>query len=108
MKLAYVISASPTRFAAVAQGRDVAASIRHLAVLGYHGVELAIRDPAQVRIDEIAGAAERAGVIVPAIGTGRPTSRRACASPPGTPRSGSRRSRGSRPTCRGRAGSARS
>jgi len=71
MKLAYVISASPTRFAAVAQGRDVAASIRHLAVLGYHGVELAIRDPAQVRIDEIAGAAERAGVIVPAIGTGQ-------------------------------------
>ena len=71
MKLAYTISASPTRFAAVAQGRDLASSIRHLAGLGYAGVELAIRDPAQVSADEIAEAASRAGVTVPAIGTGQ-------------------------------------
>jgi len=71
MKLAYVISAAPTRFAAVARGPDVSASIRHLASLGYQGVELAIRDPAQVNIEEIAEVAERAGVIVPAIGTGQ-------------------------------------
>ena len=71
MKLAYTISASPTRFAAVAQGRGVAASIRHLAGLGYQGVELAIRDPAQVDVDEIAEAVERTGIVVPAIGTGQ-------------------------------------
>jgi sugar phosphate isomerase/epimerase len=71
MKLAYTISASPTRFAAVAQAQDVAASIAHLAALGYDGVELAIRDPAQVNIEEVAAATERAGVVVPAIGTGQ-------------------------------------
>ncbi len=71
MKLAYTISASPTRFAAVAQGREVAASIRHLAGLGYQGVELAIRDPAQVDADEIAEDVRQAGVVVPAIGTGQ-------------------------------------
>src|ERR1700730_7844496 len=60
MKLAYTISASPTRFAAVAQGRGVAASIRQLAGLGYHGVELAIRDPAAVNVDEIAEAVRQA------------------------------------------------
>jgi sugar phosphate isomerase/epimerase len=71
MRLAYTISASPTRFAAVAQGRGVAPSMRHLAELGYQGVELAIRDPTQVDVDEIADAARQAGVIVPAIGTGQ-------------------------------------
>lgn len=71
MKLAYAISASPTRFAAVAQGRDVASSIRHLAGLGFGGVELAIRDPAQVSLDEVAEVTSGAGVTVPAIGTGQ-------------------------------------
>ncbi|TMI77555.1 MAG: sugar phosphate isomerase/epimerase, partial [Bacillati bacterium ANGP1] len=71
MKLAYTISASPTRFAAVAQGRDLASSIRHLAGLGYAGVELAIRDPAQVSLDAIVEAAAQVGVTVPAIGTGQ-------------------------------------
>jgi sugar phosphate isomerase/epimerase len=71
MKLAYTISASPTRFAAVAQGRDLTASIRHLAEVGFAGVELAIRDPAQVALDGIVEATARAGVIVPAIGTGQ-------------------------------------
>jgi 5-keto-L-gluconate epimerase len=71
MKLAYTISAAPTRFAAVAQGREVAASIRHLAGLGYQGVELAIRDPTQVDVDEIAETARQEGVVIPAIGTGQ-------------------------------------
>jgi sugar phosphate isomerase/epimerase len=71
MKLAYTISASPTRFAAVAQGQGAAASIRKLAGLGYHGVELAIRDPAAVNVDEIAEAVRQADLRVPAIGTGQ-------------------------------------
>jgi len=70
MKLAYAISASPTRFAAVAQGR-LGASIRYLAGLGYQGVELAIRDPAQVNLAEIVEVTRQAGVVVPAIGTGQ-------------------------------------
>lgn len=71
VKLAYTVSTSPTRFAALAQGRDLPSSIQHLAELGFQGVELAIRDPAQVNLDEIAQAAARAGMIVPAIGTGQ-------------------------------------
>src|SRR2546430_4183394 len=45
--------------------------MRHLAGLGYAGVELAIRDPAQVSLDAIVDAAAHAGVTVPAIGTGQ-------------------------------------
>ena len=71
MKLAYAISASATRFAAVAQGRRLPEAIRHLSGLGYAGVELAIRDPGQVDLDEIAVCARAAGVVVPAIGTGQ-------------------------------------
>jgi len=71
MKLAYTISASPTRFAAVGQGRDVRSAIEYLAGLGYAGAELAIRDPAEVNLDEVAATAARARVVVPAIGTGQ-------------------------------------
>jgi len=71
MKLAYTISASPTRFAAVGQGRDVRSAIEYLAALGYAGAELAIRDPAEVNLDEVAATAARARVLVPAIGTGQ-------------------------------------
>jgi 5-keto-L-gluconate epimerase len=71
MKLAYAISASPTRFAAVAQGQGVEASIRHLAGLGYQGVELAIRDPAAVNAGQIADAVRQSAMVVPAIGTGQ-------------------------------------
>jgi 5-keto-L-gluconate epimerase len=71
MKLAYAVSASPTRFAAVAQGLPLPEAIRYLAGLGYAGVELAIRDPAQVNVEEIAACAHDAGVSIPAIGTGQ-------------------------------------
>lgn len=71
MKLAYTISASSTRFAAVAQGRPLPEAIRYLGGLGYAGVELAIRDPGQVDLDAIAACAREAGVAIPAIGTGQ-------------------------------------
>jgi len=71
MKLAYAISASPTRFAAVAQGWRLPEAIRYLGGLGYAGVELAIRDPGRVDVEEIAACAREAGVVIPAIGTGQ-------------------------------------
>lgn len=71
MKLAYAVSASPTSFAAVAQGRRLPEAIRYLGGLGYGGVELAIRDPAHVNVEEIAACAQEAGVFIPAIGTGQ-------------------------------------
>lgn len=71
MKLAYTVSASPTRFAAVAQGLPLPDAIRYLGGLGYAGVELAIRDPAEVNVEELAACARDAGVSIPAIGTGQ-------------------------------------
>ena len=71
MKLAYVISASPTRFDAVASGRDLESAIRQLAALGFDGVELAIRDPALIDTERIAALAAELGIRIPAIGTGQ-------------------------------------
>lgn len=70
MKLAYTISASPTRFAAVAAA-DIHETIPALAALGFEGVEMAIRDPAQVDLEGLAAAVERSAVTVPAVGTGQ-------------------------------------
>lgn len=71
MKLAYVVSASPTRFEAVASGGDLAGTIRQVAALGFDGVELAIRDPALVDVQRIAAVVSGLGMTVPAIGTGQ-------------------------------------
>ncbi|HYM70182.1 MAG TPA: 5-keto-L-gluconate epimerase [bacterium] len=71
MKLAYTISASTTRFAAVGQTGDLAGALRFLAGLGFDGVELAIRDPSLVSVDAISDTARALGVSVPAIGTGQ-------------------------------------
>lgn len=70
MKFAYTISASPTRFAAVATA-DVGETIPALADLGFDGVEIAIRDPGRVDVEGLAAAVERFGLAVPAIGTGQ-------------------------------------
>ena len=71
MRLAYVVSASPTRFEAVASGGDLAGTVRRMAALGFDGVELAIRDPAVVDVQNIAAVAADLGITVPAIGTGQ-------------------------------------
>jgi sugar phosphate isomerase/epimerase len=71
VKLAYTISASTTRFAAVGQTGDVMGTLRFLAGLGFDGVELAVRDPSLIAVDEIADGARALGVAVPAIGTGQ-------------------------------------
>jgi sugar phosphate isomerase/epimerase len=71
VKVAYTISASATRFAAVAQGRDPAEAIRFLGGLGFEGVELAVRNPEQIDIDQLSTVASELRVDVPAIGTGQ-------------------------------------
>lgn len=70
MRLAYTISVSQTRFAAVAAA-DVQETIPALAGLGFEGIELAIRDPGHVDMDALAAAVERSGIAVPAVGTGQ-------------------------------------
>ncbi len=71
MKLAYTISTSVTRFAAVAHAADVCATVRLLAGMGFDGVELAIRDPAHVEMDAIEETVRSLDIAVPAIGTGQ-------------------------------------
>lgn len=71
MKLAYVVSASPTRFEAAAFGDDLAGIIRQMAALGFDGVELAIRDPALIDVPRIAALMAGLGTTMPAIGTGQ-------------------------------------
>jgi 5-keto-L-gluconate epimerase len=70
VRLAYTISASQTRFAAVAAA-DIQETIPALAGFGFEGVELAIRDPGHVDVEGLAAAAERSGIAVPAVGTGQ-------------------------------------
>lgn len=71
MKLSYVLSTQPTRFQAVAFAPDLEANIAHLAELGYDGVELAVREPALLNVQEVKRIVEKHKVAVPAIGTGQ-------------------------------------
>lgn len=68
MKLAYVVSVQPTRFEAVASGRDL---VWRLAALGYDGAELAIRDPSEPDVGPLLEAAGKLGLTIPAVGTGQ-------------------------------------
>jgi 5-keto-L-gluconate epimerase len=70
VRLAYTVSASPTRFAAVAAA-DVFEMVPSLARLGFDGVEIQIRDPAEVDIERLAAAVRQSAVTVPAVGTGQ-------------------------------------
>lgn len=71
MKFSVVLSTNTTKFDAVAFQGDFQDNIAHIAAIGYHGVELAIRDPSLVDIAEIQRTLARHNLTVPAIGTGQ-------------------------------------
>lgn len=71
MKLSLVVSVDETAFDAVAVRGSWQDGIRMAADLGYEGIELAIRDPAQVDTRALARALRDARVHLPAIGTGQ-------------------------------------
>jgi sugar phosphate isomerase/epimerase len=71
MKLSVVLSTHAAAFEAVAFKGDLEASITKIAGWGYDGVELAIRDPSLVDVDEIERIVSGHGLLVPAIGTGQ-------------------------------------
>lgn len=71
LKLSIVLSTHAAQFNAVAFKGDFAANIAKIAAWGYAGVELAVRDPAQVDVDQIAQVIAEHGLEVPAIGTGQ-------------------------------------
>lgn len=71
MKLSLVVSVEDTAFDAVAVRGGWESAVAHLASLGYDGVELAIRDPAEVDIGRVEAVVREAGLVVPALGTGQ-------------------------------------
>ncbi len=71
MKLSVVLSTHSARFEAVAFKGDFAANVARIAAWGYDGVELAIRDPRLVDVDELWQVVSSHGLEVPAIGTGQ-------------------------------------
>jgi sugar phosphate isomerase/epimerase len=71
MKPSIVLSTHAAAFEAVAFKGDLEASVAKIAGWGYDGVELAIRDPSLVDVDEIEAIVSGHGLVVPAIGTGQ-------------------------------------
>jgi sugar phosphate isomerase/epimerase len=71
MKLSIVLSTQPARFQAATFKGDLETNLRRIASLGYDGVELAIRDPRLVDLDELARLSLECNLSVPAIGTGQ-------------------------------------
>jgi sugar phosphate isomerase/epimerase len=71
VKLSIVFSIQPSHFQAATFKGDLEKNLRHIAALGYTGVELAIRDPKIIDIDELERLTQKSGLLVPAIGTGQ-------------------------------------
>lgn len=70
MKFSYAISLQPTKFQAVGAG-DWQKQISLLAHLGYDGVELAVRNPAQINKIKLERILRKNNLKVSAIGTGQ-------------------------------------
>ena len=66
-----VLSTQPASFSAVAFKGDLEANIARIAGWGYDGVELAVRDPRLLDVEELVWLVEAHGLTVPAIGTGQ-------------------------------------
>ena len=69
--LSIVLSTHAAQFSALAYQGDLEANIARIAGMGYDGVELAIRDPAQVDVGKLEAILVAHGMKVPAIGTGQ-------------------------------------
>jgi 5-keto-L-gluconate epimerase len=71
MKFSIVLSTQPAQFQAATFKGNLETNLKHIAALGYDGVELAIRDPRLVNLDDIEQLVSEQGLSVPAIGTGQ-------------------------------------
>ena len=71
MKKSIVVSIQPTRFSALAFKEDFKKSIKKVADLGFDGVELAVRNPKDLKVDNIINIIKENNLEVPAIGTGQ-------------------------------------
>jgi sugar phosphate isomerase/epimerase len=71
MKLSIVLSTQPAKFNALAYKGELAENISKIKMLGYDGVELAVRDPGLLNLSELKNILNENRLPVPAIGTGQ-------------------------------------
>lgn len=71
MKLSIVVSTQPAKFNALAYKGKLSENIAKIKMLGYDGVELAIRDPNLLNLSELKNILNKNNLPVPAIGTGQ-------------------------------------
>jgi 5-keto-L-gluconate epimerase len=71
MKKSIVVSTQQTKFSALAFKEDLEKNIKKISLLGFDGIELAVRDPKYLDIERIIQMVNEANLEVPAIGTGQ-------------------------------------
>jgi sugar phosphate isomerase/epimerase len=71
MKLGIVLSTQPSSFSALAYKGEFEANVAKIAALGYDGVELAVRNPELLDLEQVKEVLVKNNLQVPAIGTGQ-------------------------------------
>ena len=71
MKFSIVLSIQPTAFSALAYKGNLVRNIAAIKNLGFDGVELAVRNPNQLDINQLSSVLKENSLLVPAIGTGQ-------------------------------------
>jgi len=71
MKKSIVVSTSSTKFSALAFKENLKDSIKKVADLGFDGAELAVRNPKDLKVDDVINIIKENNLEVPAIGTGQ-------------------------------------
>ena len=71
MKKSIVVSTQPTKFSALAFKEDFERSVKTVADLGFDGAELAIRNPKDLKVEDVINIIKENNLEVPAIGTGQ-------------------------------------
>ena len=71
MKKSIVVSTSSTKFSALAFKEDFENSVKKVAELGFDGAELAVRNPKDLKVDDVINILKENNLEVPAIGTGQ-------------------------------------
>ena len=71
MKFSLVLSTQPASFSALAYKGKLQENIKKVKNLGYDGIELAVRDPDLLNIEDLQNILSENNLPVPAIGTGQ-------------------------------------
>jgi len=71
MKISIVLSTQPTTFSALAYQGKLLENITRIKALGFDGIELAVRDPAQIDVPSLTSILKEHRLPVSAIGTGQ-------------------------------------